>query len=124
MKISDIYFQIYGTISNGPLQGVPISGCLGDQQAALLGQMCLQKGQAKATYGTGCFVLYNTGDIIVQSSKGLLTTVAFQMGPDSPALYALEGSVSINLFVYVICCNEHSSIATKSQKAQLISTLK
>lgn len=86
---------MYGYIAEGPVKGVPISGCLGDQQAALVGQMCLQKGQAKATYGTGCFVLYNTGDIRVNSSRGLLTTVAFQLGKDNPPFYALEGSVSL-----------------------------
>ncbi|KAM3969071.1 glycerol kinase 1 [Aphomia sociella] len=87
--------EIYGYISDGPLKGKPISGCLGDQQAALVGQMCLQKGQAKATYGTGCFVLYNTGDIRVNSSRGLLTTVAYQLGSKNPPQYALEGSVAI-----------------------------
>ncbi|KOB71529.1 Glycerol kinase [Operophtera brumata] len=78
-----------------PKSDVPISGCLGDQQAALVGQMCLQKGQAKATYGTGCFVLYNTGDVRVNSSRGLLTTVAYQLGSEAPPVYALEGSVAV-----------------------------
>ncbi|KAJ0184115.1 hypothetical protein K1T71_000538 [Dendrolimus kikuchii] len=87
--------EIYGYISDGPLSGIPIAGCLGDQQAALVGQMCLQKGQAKATYGTGCFVLYNTGDIRVNSSRGLLTTVAYQLGSNEPPCYALEGSVAV-----------------------------
>ncbi|XP_068628388.1 glycerol kinase 3 [Battus philenor] len=87
--------EIYGYIKNGPLKDIPISGCLGDQQAALVGQMCLQKGQAKATYGTGCFVLYNTGDIRVNSSRGLLTTVAYQLGSKSQPCYALEGSVAV-----------------------------
>ncbi|XP_063373914.1 glycerol kinase 3 [Cydia amplana] len=87
--------EVYGYISDGPLKDIPISGCLGDQQAALVGQMCLQRGQAKATYGTGCFVLYNTGDIRVNSSRGLLTTVAFQLGSKNPPVYALEGSVAI-----------------------------
>ncbi|XP_023942686.1 glycerol kinase [Bicyclus anynana] len=87
--------EVYGHIAAGPLKGVPISGCLGDQQAALVGQMCLQKGQAKATYGTGCFVLYNTGDVRVTSSRGLLTTVAYQLGAQSPPCYALEGSVAV-----------------------------
>lgn len=59
--------------------------------------MCLQKGQAKATYGTGCFVLYNTGDIRVNSIRGLLTTVAYQLGSNNPPFYALEGSVSLIL---------------------------
>ncbi|CAB3226016.1 unnamed protein product [Arctia plantaginis] len=87
--------EIYGYIASEPLTGIPISGCLGDQQAALVGQMCLQKGQAKATYGTGCFVLYNTGDIRVNSSRGLLTTVAYQLGSKTQACYALEGSVAV-----------------------------
>lgn len=87
--------EIYGQIKTGLLSGKPISGLLGDQQAALVGQMCLKQGQAKNTYGTGCFLLYNTGHKIVQSERGLLTTVAYQLGPDSPAVYALEGSVAI-----------------------------
>uniref|UniRef100_V9IGD0 Glycerol kinase n=1 Tax=Apis cerana TaxID=7461 RepID=V9IGD0_APICE len=57
--------------------------------------MCLQKGQAKSTYGTGCFLLYNTGTAIVDSSHGLLTTVAYQLGPQAAPIYALEGSVAI-----------------------------
>ncbi|CAH0545806.1 unnamed protein product [Brassicogethes aeneus] len=77
------------------LTGVPISGVLGDQQAALVGQMCVKPGQAKSTYGTGCFILYNTGHNIVQSSHGLLTTVGYQLGKDKRPVYALEGSVAI-----------------------------
>lgn len=69
--------------------------CLGDQQAALVGQMCFQQGQAKCTYGTGCFLLYNTGTSIVQSNHGLLTTVGYKMGPERPTIYALEGSVAV-----------------------------
>ncbi|KAL6441293.1 hypothetical protein ACFW04_003506 [Cataglyphis niger] len=87
--------EIYGYIHDELLQGVPISGCLGDQQSALVGQMCLQQGQAKCTYGTGCFLLYNTGRAIVDSSHGLLTTVAYQLGPLAPPIYALEGSVAV-----------------------------
>ncbi|KAK7086368.1 hypothetical protein SK128_004638 [Halocaridina rubra] len=87
--------EIYGYIGRGPLAGVPISGVLGDQQAALLGQMCLSPGQAKNTYGTGCFLLYNTGNEIVQSSNGLLTTVGYKLGRNAPAVYALEGSIAI-----------------------------
>ncbi|XP_063990803.1 glycerol kinase-like [Diachasmimorpha longicaudata] len=87
--------EIYGNIYEGTLKGVPISGCLGDQQSALVGEMCLQRGQAKSTYGTGCFMLYNTGTAIVQSRHGLLTTVAYQLGPKSPPIYALEGSIAI-----------------------------
>ncbi|KAL2103138.1 hypothetical protein ACEWY4_000006 [Coilia grayii] len=87
--------EIYGYMSSGSLAGVPISGCLGDQSAALVGQMCLQEGQAKNTYGTGCFLLKNTGQKAVMSDHGLLTTVAYQLGRDQPAYYALEGSVAI-----------------------------
>uniref|UniRef100_A0A672IW45 Probable glycerol kinase n=1 Tax=Salarias fasciatus TaxID=181472 RepID=A0A672IW45_SALFA len=79
----------------GSLAGVPISGCLGDQSAALVGQTCLQEGQAKNTYGTGCFLLRNTGTKPVMSDHGLLTTVAYKLGKDAPACYALEGSVAI-----------------------------
>ncbi|KAI5107434.1 glycerol kinase, partial [Silurus meridionalis] len=77
------------------LVGVPISGCLGDQSAALVGQMCFKDGQAKNTYGTGCFMLKNTGVKPVMSEHGLLTTIAYKLGKDKPAHYALEGSVAI-----------------------------
>uniref|UniRef100_A0A8D0B2S8 Probable glycerol kinase n=1 Tax=Sander lucioperca TaxID=283035 RepID=A0A8D0B2S8_SANLU len=80
---------------SGALSGIPISGCLGDQSAALVGQMCFQDGQAKNTYGTGCFLLRNTGAKPVMSDHGLLTTVAYKLGRDKPACYALEGSVAI-----------------------------
>ncbi len=83
----------YGACT-GELDGVPIAGILGDQQAALVGQTCLHPGQAKATYGTGCFLLMNTGVAPMPSSSGLLTTVAYKFG-DQPACYALEGSIAI-----------------------------
>ncbi len=86
--------RVYGTISAEPLQSVPLAGDLGDQQAALLGQACLEPGEAKNTYGTGCFMLMNTGTKIVPSRFGLLTTVAYQFD-DKPVHYALEGSVAI-----------------------------
>lgn len=86
--------EIYGHMKSGVLAGVPISGCLGDQQAALVGQNCLQMGQAKCTYGTGCFLLYCTGQSKVDSSYGLLTTVGYQL-ENQPAVYALEGSVAV-----------------------------
>ncbi len=86
--------EVYGRLSCTSLRGVPVSGCLGDQQAALVGQSCFRPGQAKATYGTGCFVLYNAGPRPVFSSHGLLTTVAYKLGPDRPAAYALEGSIA------------------------------
>lgn len=87
--------EIYGYLTGGCFKGVPISGCLGDQQAALVGQMCFSQGQAKNTYGTGCFLLYNTGKSIIHSDHGLLTTVAYQFGRNSPPMYALEGSVAV-----------------------------
>uniref|UniRef100_A0A224XMQ6 Probable glycerol kinase n=1 Tax=Panstrongylus lignarius TaxID=156445 RepID=A0A224XMQ6_9HEMI len=87
--------EIYGYMEDTSLKGVPISGCLGDQQAALVGQMCFEQGQAKNTYGTGCFLLYNTGTSLVFSSHGLLTTVGYKMGTDAPVVYALEGSIAV-----------------------------
>lgn len=80
--------------AKGVLGGVPLAGILGDQQAALVGQTCFKPGQGKNTFGTGCFLLMNTGIKPVQSTHGLLTTVAYQFG-DEPAHYALEGSVAI-----------------------------
>jgi glycerol kinase len=77
-----------------PVEGVTIAGILGDQQAALVGQTCFEPGQAKNTYGTGCFLLVNTGNRVVPSSAGLITTVAYQFG-DEPVCYALEGSIAI-----------------------------
>jgi len=76
------------------IAGVPVAGVLGDQQAALFGQTCFEPGEAKNTYGTGCFLLLNTGEQKVVSRHGLLTTVAYKIG-DAPAAYALEGSVAI-----------------------------
>ncbi len=86
--------EIYGTATLDAIRGVPVAGILGDQQAALAGQTCFRPGEAKNTYGTGCFLLMNTGTEIVQSRHGLLTTVAFQ-SKGQPAQYALEGSVAI-----------------------------
>jgi glycerol kinase len=77
-----------------PIPGVPIAGILGDQQAALVGQTCFRAGEAKNTYGTGCFLLLNTGESAVRSTSGLLTTVAYQMGSEAPR-YALEGSIAV-----------------------------
>jgi len=84
----------FGCLATGGLAGKRILGVVGDQQAALLGQGCVNRGEAKNTYGTGCFMLYNTGQDIVQSQHGLLTTVAYQQA-DHPASYALEGSVAV-----------------------------
>jgi len=87
--------QVYGTVAaNSLLAGVPIAGMLGDQQAALFGQACFDVGTAKNTYGTGCFMLMNTGEQIVMSQHGLLTTAGYKIG-DAPAVYALEGSIAV-----------------------------
>jgi len=86
----------YGTTSaSGPLGGdVPLTGDLGDQQAATVGQVCFAPGEAKNTYGTGNFMLLNTGTELVRSKAGLLTTVCYQLG-DDPVVYALEGSIAV-----------------------------
>ncbi len=87
--------EVYGYgRPQGMLPGVPIAGILGDQQAATFGQACFEKGMAKNTYGTGCFMLMNTGEDIVFSDNGLLTTVCYKIG-DAPAVYALEGSIAV-----------------------------
>ena len=88
--------EIYGYTSPSGIFGarIPIAGIVGDQHAALLGQLCFEKGESKTTYGTGNFALINTGTDIVRSKKGLLTTLAFQLGSE-PAKYALEGSVAV-----------------------------
>ena len=88
--------QPYGmTLADGPMLGeVPVTASLGDQQAAMVGQVCLKPGEAKNTYGTGNFLLLNTGEKIVRSENGLLTTVCYQFG-DAKPVYALEGSIAV-----------------------------
>jgi glycerol kinase len=86
--------EIYGAATESVLQGVIIGGILGDQQAALVGQTCFRAGEAKNTYGTGCFLLMNTGEHPVASKHGLLTTLGYRFGKQ-PAVYALEGSIAI-----------------------------
>ena len=86
--------EVYGDVKTGQLRGIPVAGDLGDQQAALFGQTCFKAGEAKNTYGTGCFMLMNTGEKPVQSKAGLLTTLGYKIG-DQKAVYALEGSIAI-----------------------------
>ncbi|MFI6312647.1 glycerol kinase GlpK [Nocardia fusca] len=86
--------EVYAEIGAGPLAGVPVAGILGDQQAAMFGQACLAPGEAKNTYGTGNFMLLNTGTTPVFSEHGLLTTVCYRLG-DQPPVYALEGSIAV-----------------------------
>jgi glycerol kinase len=85
--------EVYGD-AKGDLAGIPVAGDLGDQQAALFGQTCFAVGEAKNTYGTGNFLLLNTGNEAVQSKSGLLTTLAYKIG-DQPAVYCLEGAIAI-----------------------------
>jgi len=85
--------EVYGK-AVGALEGIPVAGDLGDQQAALFGQACYDPGMAKNTYGTGCFMLLNTGNKPVQSANGLLTTLGYKIG-NQPAVYCLEGSIAI-----------------------------
>jgi len=86
--------EVYGTVKNSAASGTVIAGILGDQQAALVGQTCFKSGEAKNTYGTGCFLLMNTGERSVRSRCGLVTTVGYKFG-EQPAHYALEGSIAI-----------------------------
>ena len=86
--------ETFGFATQLAVQDVPIAGILGDQQAALVGQTCFEPGEAKNTYGTGCFLLMNTGTRRIDSKSGLLTTMAYKLG-DQPAHYALEGSIAI-----------------------------
>ncbi len=87
--------EVYGEVkAGGALDGVSIAGDLGDQQAAMFGQTCFSPGEAKNTYGTGCFLLLNTGTEAVPSKNGLLTTVGYKIG-DEHAIYCLEGSIAI-----------------------------
>jgi len=85
--------KAYGSLTSGALRGVPITGCLGDQSAALVGQKGFTPGMAKNTYGTGCFLLYNVGEKPVISTHGLLATVAFHF--EGKPVYALEGSIAV-----------------------------
>jgi glycerol kinase len=89
--------EVYGQVRAAALvelNGVPVAGILGDQQAAMFGQACYHAGEAKNTYGTGCFMLLNTGETPIPSKSGLLTTLCYQVG-GQPAVYALEGSIAI-----------------------------
>ncbi|NYE94358.1 glycerol kinase [Psychromicrobium silvestre] len=87
--------EVYGTVHTSQLlREVPVAGILGDQQAATFGQAAFNSGEAKNTYGTGCFLIFNTGEEIVRSKNGLLTTVGYKLG-DAPTHYALEGSIAV-----------------------------
>ncbi|KAL8363383.1 hypothetical protein RB601_009245 [Gaeumannomyces tritici] len=94
--VPSVHPTSFGQMASGPLAGVRIAGCLGDQSSAVVGQCAFEAGQAKNTYGTGCFLLYNVGPEPVISKSGLLATVAFDFGPElGGRAYALEGSIAV-----------------------------
>jgi glycerol kinase len=114
--------ECYGEAVIDGVQGVPVAGILGDQQAALVGQTCFQPGEAKNTYGTGCFLLMNTGPKIVHSRCGLLTTVAFKFH-NQPAHYALEGSVAVTGALVQWLRDNFGLIASSPEIEQLAETV-
>ncbi|MEO9200123.1 MAG: glycerol kinase GlpK, partial [Antricoccus sp.] len=114
--------EIYGECKPGILNGTPIAGILGDQQAATFGQACLEKGTAKNTYGTGNFMLLNTGIEIVPSEHGLLTTVCYKIG-DQKAIYALEGSIAVSGSLVQWVRDNLGLISSASQIEQLAKTV-
>ncbi|HEX6287712.1 MAG TPA: glycerol kinase GlpK [Herpetosiphonaceae bacterium] len=113
---------IYGT-ARGALEGIPVAGDLGDQQAALVGQTCYTIGEAKNTYGTGNFMLLNTGTEIVPSRSGLLTTVGYKIG-DQPAVYALEGSIAITGALVQWLRDNMGLIKTSAEVEELATTVR
>ncbi|MCU1333385.1 MAG: glycerol kinase [Candidatus Angelobacter sp.] len=115
--------EVYGHVAHGPLSGVAVAGILGDQQAALVGQTCFRSGEAKNTYGTGCFLLMNTGDTPTESKHGLVTTVAYQLGKE-PARYALEGSVAIGGALVQWLRDNLGLIKTSAEVEELARTVK
>jgi len=112
----------YGAARLPVISGVPIAGILGDQQAALVGQACFHTGEVKNTYGTGCFMLMNTGERMVASTCGLLTTVAYKFGKKA-ACYALEGSVAITGALVQWLRDNLGMIATSSEVETLARTV-
>ncbi|WP_263384740.1 glycerol kinase GlpK [Granulicella arctica] len=111
--------EVYGEMTRTHLAGVPIAGILGDQHAALVGQTCFKAGEAKNTYGTGCFLLLNTGETPVQSQHGLLTTVGYKFGKQ-PAVFALEGSIAIT-GALVQWIRDNLGLINKSEEIELLS---
>ena len=110
--------EVYGEATLAAIAGVPITGILGDQQAALVGQACFRPGEVKNTYGTGCFLLMNTGERMVPSDCGLLTTVAYKFG-SANAHYALEGGVAI-AGALVQWLRDNLGIITKSSEVETL----
>ena len=116
--------EVYGlTDPDGPFgTAIPIAGILGDQQAAMVGQLCFERGESKTTYGTGNFALLNTGTEIVRSNNGLLTTLCFKFGTE-PAHYALEGSVAVTGSAIQWLRDQLGIISNAAETEQLASTV-
>ncbi|KIV86319.1 glycerol kinase, variant [Exophiala sideris] len=112
----------YGCLESGVLKGVPITGCLGDQSAALVGQKGFTPGLAKNTYGTGCFLLYNVGEKPVFSSHGLLGTVAYDFG-EGKRMYALEGSIAVAGSSVKFLVDNFGFVESSSNISQLAQTV-
>ncbi|MBK9943369.1 MAG: glycerol kinase GlpK [Kouleothrix sp.] len=113
--------EVYGT-AVGELAGIAVAGDLGDQQAATVGQTCYAPGEAKNTYGTGCFMILNTGEEIVPSKSGLLTTLCYKLG-NAPAVYALEGSIAITGALVQWLRDNLGMIASSAEVESLASTV-
>ncbi|KAK5316408.1 Glycerol kinase [Exophiala xenobiotica] len=113
----------FGSLASTVLKGVPITGCLGDQSAALVGQKGFTPGLGKNTYGTGSFILYNVGDKPVISTHGLLTTVAFDFGGTSKPMYALEGSIAVAGSSVKFLVDNFGFIESSSKISQLAETV-
>ena len=114
----------FGSIIRGSLKGLRITGCLGDQSAALVGHCAFSPGMAKNTYGTGCFLLYNVGEAPVISQHGLLATVAYYFGPGHKPVYALEGSIAVAGSGIQFLKNNLNFIKESSEVSELAETVK
>lgn len=115
--------NVFGSLSSGSLRGVKITGCLGDQSAALVGQCAFSPGMAKNTYGTGCFLLYNVGEKPVMSSHGLLATVGYHFGGKRKPVYALEGSIAVAGSAVKFLVNNFEFIDASHQISDLAATV-
>lgn len=116
--------KAFGSMASGPLKGTRITGCLGDQSAALVGQCAFLPGMAKNTYGTGCFLLYNVGEKPVMSSHGLLATVAYHLGGKRKPVYALEGSIAVAGSAVKFLVNNFGFGEASHKISELASTVK
>lgn len=115
--------EAYGSLASGPLKGKKITGCLGDQSAALVGQNGFEPGKAKNTYGTGCFLLYNVGEKPVISKHGLLATVAYAFKGMKP-VYALEGSIAVGGSSVKFLMNNLGFFRDSSKVSEVASSVK